>query len=240
MGTTSSQIRIQNAAAEAAAKAKRDAEAAAAAKKAADEAAKKAVVHRTFESTPPPLPKIEKFSTFESFDTQTPPNIFDLEKAVFSNLNIFNASYAKFVRCNTTVNIKIDKTTDCPGTITDDLTTASANLNESIDNLTKALTEVNASRTTSEYIVGQPNKVDRVGPDGISPDEYNKRYKDLGNFYDNLTKLRAELDLKMKDLSNDNESISQTYNDKLNATIYASAVWTVLASSLVYYVFVKM
>ena len=238
----STQTRIKNAAAEPAAKVKRDAEAAAAAaKKNAEEAAKKARGPRTFESKR----VIDTFSTFEPFDTATPkktePTIFELEKTVFTNLNIFNAAYAEFIRCNTTSNITIDKTT-CPNPIADNryLIQLATTLNDSIDALTNALKDITASTTTSEYTLGQTNKTTRSGPADISPDEYNTRYNALGVFYDNLTKVRAELDLKMKDLSNDNESMSQTYNEQLNATIYASAVWTVLASSLVYYVFVKM
>jgi hypothetical protein len=155
---------------------------------------------------------------------ETPkPNIFDLEKDVITTLNKFNSTYAKFIRCSSSSSVVIDKS-DCPSELIDPKN-AYDDVNAAIQKLSRALAQVNSNVTSS-------------GP--ITPQKYNETYDKIMRDYGDLTILRADLDLKMKNLERDDESLSQMYKDKTNATVYASTLWTILASSLIYYVFVKL
>jgi hypothetical protein len=151
------------------------------------------------------------------------PNIFDLEKDVITTLNNFNSTYAQFIRCSSSSSVVTDKS-NCPRELIDPKN-AYDDVNAAIQKLTRALAQVNSNTTST-------------GP--ITPQKYNETYDKIMRDYGDLTILRADLDLKMKDLERDDESLSQMYKDKTNATVYASTLWTVLASSLIYYVFVKL
>ena len=58
--------------------------------------------------------------------------------------------------------------------------------------------------------------------------------------YSTLTDLRSNLDLKLQALYNKQNSIPQLYNQQFDSTIYTGVLWTVLATTLIYYVFIKL
>jgi len=144
-------------------------------------------------------------------------DIFDLEQDVIAKLNIFNSTYAEFIRCNST-NTYINKT-NCP-TSPVNPHQSQLNVNDAIARLSNALQDINHNSD--------------------SPVQYDASYNEITNNYKNVQQLRASLDLKMKDLENEDKSLSHIYQSKTDATVYAGILWTVLASSLVYYVFVKL
>jgi hypothetical protein len=60
--------------------------------------------------------------------------------------------------------------------------------------------------------------------------ENNKKIQDLRN----------ELDLKLKDLNRTPDSRFQTYEDNYNYELMMNITWSILATSIIYYVFAKL
>jgi hypothetical protein len=58
--------------------------------------------------------------------------------------------------------------------------------------------------------------------------------------YQMLTQLRNHLDTKMLDLYNTDNSIPHLFSRQFDSTIFITILWTILAVSLLYYVFMKL
>ena len=58
--------------------------------------------------------------------------------------------------------------------------------------------------------------------------------------YANLTNKRADLDLKLQGLYNIDNSIPNLYQLQNDSTVYTGILWTVLATTMIYYVFIKL
>lgn len=169
--------------------------------------------------------------------------LFDLEKKVIDALDDFNQKYAIYLRCSEGIydinevnyNIKYEGKSGCPADSSNKdanattVQTAYAILKTRIYALNNALT--NISGTSG----------------GITPEEYNSRYSGILAKHADIIKLREELDSKMMDIEavdnldkrHKNPRVQDvfTYHD---TTIYSSLMLTVLATSLLYYAFVKM
>ena len=63
---------------------------------------------------------------------------------------------------------------------------------------------------------------------------------DLKAKHANLQALRNKMDVQLAELYNVEGSIPNMYKNQMDSTIYASILWTVLATSMVYYIFTKM
>jgi hypothetical protein len=68
--------------------------------------------------------------------------------------------------------------------------------------------------------------------------QYNPLINDIS--YNNLLKLRSELDGKLKELYYTNDSILSEDKYIFDTTIYTGVLWTILASSILYYIFTKI
>lgn len=77
----------------------------------------------------------------------------------------------------------------------------------------------------------------------------NKSYKDELNYannlhdisYSSLVNTRNDLDLKMNEiLANSKNSIIYEKQSELDASVYSTLLWTVMITSLIYYVFTKI
>ena len=58
--------------------------------------------------------------------------------------------------------------------------------------------------------------------------------------YNSIKLKRAQLDQKLQELYNVDNSIPQLYQSQLDSTVYSGILWTVLATTLLYYVFIKL
>jgi len=155
--------------------------------------------------------------------------IFELEQKVVDDLNKFYSTFYSYWRCsNTTKNITIpsgsnmsasqlNTTYNCSNSKTSDNVTADYNgLLNSIKQLNNALAKIKESNYTFPGI------------------------DDIQTNYNNVLKLRNELDIKMADLNRLPGTPSAQYKASHDSTVYASIVWSVLATSLIYYVFVHL
>jgi hypothetical protein len=69
---------------------------------------------------------------------------------------------------------------------------------------------------------------------------HNDLYTRSVNMYNANTRLRKKLDLNMIDLYNGDQSIAMYQRKSMDSVVYANILWTILATSLIYYVFVKI
>ena len=62
----------------------------------------------------------------------------------------------------------------------------------------------------------------------------------LNTYNNTVLSLRSELDEKMKELNFSDDSILSEEKNRYDVTIYTGVLWTILATSIVYYVFTKL
>jgi hypothetical protein len=67
--------------------------------------------------------------------------------------------------------------------------------------------------------------------------QYDASFNEISNNYKYIVELRNKLDIKLKNLSMDNSSMYGDYKMNYDATVYSGVLWTILATSLIYYVF---
>ena len=64
--------------------------------------------------------------------------------------------------------------------------------------------------------------------------------KKINTSYNKMVNYRSQLDLKLQELYNNQNSLPNLHQAQIDSTVYAGILWTVLATSLLYYVFIKM
>jgi hypothetical protein len=69
---------------------------------------------------------------------------------------------------------------------------------------------------------------------------HDQLYAQSVNMYNANFRLRKKLDLNMIDLYNGDQSIAMYQRKSMDSVVYANILWTILATSLIYYVFVKI
>jgi hypothetical protein len=76
--------------------------------------------------------------------------------------------------------------------------------------------------------------------DAVSPNDYTKNNKDIKVTHKELVELRRKLDEKLQNLYNEYDVNPESVQAQLNSAIYANTLWTILATCLLYYIFVEM
>lgn len=69
---------------------------------------------------------------------------------------------------------------------------------------------------------------------------YDASYQYITSNYNKLLENRNQLDQQMKDIQKSSDSVYSTYKGSHDSTMYSQILLTVLATSLIYYVFVKL
>jgi len=159
----------------------------------------------------------------KSLSLVDPSNVFLLNNDVLNNLNAYEAKYSRYLRCQSDEFEKnVSPACDPYG---DDgyasLEKSYANLMDSIDTVTNAIPQ----QTTKG---------------AVSPTEYKKTDVNLKTTYKDILILRKELDRKLQNLYNEFNANPESSQAQLNSAIYANTLWTILATCLLYYIFVGM
>ena len=108
---------------------------------------------------------------------------------------------------------------------------------------TKSQTELNtanAALTTS--ILNLQNYIDANINTGskISDADFKTRHTALKTTSDQINTLRADLDMKMNEIIKAKEGVPMDYTIERDTAAYTTILWTALATSMLYLVFVKM
>jgi hypothetical protein len=69
---------------------------------------------------------------------------------------------------------------------------------------------------------------------------HNNEYGNVIANSEKIQKLRSELDMKLKDLNKTPDSRFREYEDKYNYELMMNITWSILATSIIYFVFVKL
>ena len=155
-------------------------------------------------------------------------DLFNKEIAVLNKLNEFNAAFAKFKKCK--YNSERRGITDfsfnnlnCTPADND-----GSNYKNILGNSSSGLI-----KDINDYTISfNPYKGTNSG--GLTVPELSTRHREI------LTK-RADLDNKLNELNNNSSnSIYSMKKIETDSTIYATLLWTTLATSLLYYTFTKM
>jgi hypothetical protein len=148
----------------------------------------------------------------------------DNNENILTELADFDVKYAKYIYCNNSKN----NLTNC---LPEDKNMAT--LTDAYDKLVKKGSNGANLKNMRKVINKNPNDI-------MSNDEYLKRYNSTIKRYNKVVNYRRKLDDKMKILYNVDNKITYDNQLKYDATVYSGIVWTVLASSLVYYMFSKL
>lgn len=160
-------------------------------------------------------------------------------RQIITSLDTLDASLNLFQTCinNHANDRSLNRDYDAYFSTNPDITCANAN------NIT--LTVLNTQITNE---IGRLSKIDSpIGliaklNSNISTDHYNTtntNYDSLKTRYEELQKLRRRLDLKAQELYN-NRNSGNDIQMLTDSAIYGTLLWTILATSLVYYIFIKM
>lgn len=169
--------------------------------------------------------------------------LFDLEKKVIDALNDFNEKYAIYLRCSEDIydinsvnyNIKYDGKKGCE----------TASKNKSV-NASAAQEAYNTLNTRIEALNLAMDLL-KTSSGGITPQEYNDKYSTLLTKHEEIIKMRDDMESKMRDIESVDNIEKRKQNPRVqdifmyhDTTLYSTMMLTVLATSLLYFAFMKM
>ena len=162
--------------------------------------------------------------------------IYDLEKNIFDSLNEFNRIYSNYLRCSNEIgdserNVVINnalKNTAGSRTCSTDSTT-----------LTKTAV-VTASTQVGDNVDAYTKAFETFDKNDSSAQESSEKVATLVNKYNEIIQKRNDLDLKINEVNRVNESQYMEFKGQSDSTKYTNILLTVLATSLIYYIFVKL
>jgi hypothetical protein len=140
------------------------------------------------------------------------------EHELFNSLIHFNKEYIQYLDCLTRK--KLDNSITCHD-----------------NSLNQALTHATNMTTAHNNI--DINTLQQINDTTIKG--YNSIQKDILNtYYNNILHLRGDLDNKLNILYQTNNSFLSDYKREFDTSVYTGILWTILATSLLYYVFTKV
>lgn len=170
--------------------------------------------------------------------------VFDLEKDLIEAINDFNDNYVKYMRCNdkldnskTDANNNIIYTGIDPGGTKTPCSDDDSKI--TITTLQSKLAKATDLANYYKALIERGNVSPYVGT-GVTKAQYDASYNYILSTYTDNVKLRNELDLKMNELLNSEKSVSNQYKRINQSVVYTNIAWTVLASSVVYYIFTNL
>ncbi len=159
-------------------------------------------------------------------------DLFTMEQNVIAKLKDFNTAYYEYQSCYRTNNYDAAKCSIANLTSKKEAAvTAIATFNTAIVNMNK--------KDASTATMSANGKYNNNGK-RITQDEFNRRHNEIKNTSEKVSSLRSELDMKMANLLDKTKGPLPEAQNKHNSENYVAIGWTVLATSLVYYVFVEM
>ena len=172
---------------------------------------------------------LEGFGTTYTDSTYlNPASKFELEKALVAALTTFNDAYYDYQLC--LHNKNKTSTVDCG----DKLTT----LTNSKIALATAIADLNASITTMGALPVSGTTTDTNGK--ITEADFQSRHDGIKALSENIRIIRSDLDYKMNFLLNKTKGPLPETIAKYYTTTYATVGLSILATSVIYYVFVEM
>ena len=155
----------------------------------------------------------------------TPSNMFHRQDTVLNNLNQFQTQYARYLRCQD------------PNTYSQVSPPCNVDGQDSFGNLTTAYRSLLTSiQDMSNAYVTQSH----TDPNAKPPAQYELDERQIAINYNKMVKMRAEMDQQLKLLYQNMNNNPDTSTRMLESGMYANTLWVILASCLVYYIFVEL
>jgi hypothetical protein len=171
--------------------------------------------------TPPisiPTPPTPPIST----PKQIPQNLFDTNQQLYNSFTAYNIAYNNYSSC-------VERTYNSRTATYDSSYNASSN--------TFSSTTCNPASLNSSYNTLMSN-ISQANMDSSSMSNNGlTSIDDLKKNENNIKVLRSELDLKLQDLYSIQDSLPKMNQTSVDSTTFAFLLWTVLASSMVVYIF---
>lgn len=169
------------------------------------------------------MPVHEPFATPTPISLTDPSNIFLLQGNVTNHINDFETSYSRYLRCqDPTSEPNVSPPCDTNGV------DSFNHLNRVYHSLLDSIRELDQS------FDGQTNL------DAITPEQYSENIGTIQNEYANILTLRAELDKQLQMLYQSEQNAPHNPAKMLESAAFANTLWVILASCLVYYIFIEM
>jgi hypothetical protein len=163
---------------------------------------------------------LEPFTT--PINLTDPSNLFFLQDTVMTNLNAFETTYDRFMRCsNLTVAPTVNPPCDVAVDNISNLDVVYSNLLHSIADLSKAF--VGQALTNAE-----------------TPEQYDQIHQTLDASYQNMVQFRQMLDSKLNQLNESRMNGTGSPVRLLESAAFANTLWIILASCLIYYIIVEL
>jgi hypothetical protein len=152
--------------------------------------------------------------------------LMESERRLLADLNDFNTKYNRYTLCNNHYINPSNNTLNCSDIDMSKNTVVSA---------------YNKLKTTSVVDVSNSLTLFKNDPNTISPAIYDASYQYIKNVYQNdVLKIRNELDIKMQELYGIDGSIVDEHQKHYDTTMYIGLLWTILATSSLYFLFTKI
>jgi len=166
-----------------------------------------------------PIPEVT-YNTTDSGKSTQPPGNFTVYQMEHQTIQFYNTFLTEYSNCSKNINTSncMDKLTDCPSAQT-------------------ALIQAQNMQKILDSAIG---KIPDNLTSGINQDTVNTKYNYIISHYNNLVDTRSKLDQQMKDIQKTSDSVYSMYKGSYDSTMYSQILLTVLATSLIYYVFVKL
>jgi hypothetical protein len=161
-------------------------------------------------------------STIEGVTT-----IMDDETKLLADLIDFNNKYANYIQCNDSTN---SKKLNAQGNSCSDI-------DRDINTVKNAYTKIN------DNISGVKNVVNNFNNDNtkMTNQQYNDFVSNSKTLYNTrVIPLRNELDSKLMELYNSDNTLYSDYKHTYDLTIYTGIIWTILATTGLYFIFAKL
>lgn len=152
--------------------------------------------------------------------------LMESERKLLADLNDFNTKYNRYTLCNNTYINPSTNPQNCSATDMNKDTVVAA---------------YNKLKNTSIIDVSNNLSVFKNDPKTISPAVYDASYQYIKSTYQNdVLKIRNELDIKMQELYGIEGSLTDEHQKHYDTTMYIGLLWTILATSGLYFVFTKL
>ena len=149
-------------------------------------------------------------------------NVMDGQTAMNKAYSVYATAYLNCLSEAAALSTGVDGAKDACDTMYNSASTINSN-GPGYDVKTKYTTVIPTIRTNADYITAL-----------IDPSTM------INSSYNDMTQLRSGLDLKLQQLYNIDNSIPNLYQSQLDSTVYSGVLWTILATTLIYYVFIKL
>lgn len=147
------------------------------------------------------------------------------EQQLLNDLNEFNAKYARYVACS-------------DGTLNANNKLNCTDIELNKKTVTDAYDKIARDDTTgSLYAVKNSIANDTVH---VTNAQADTRFSGITAKHKNIMQLRGELDAKLKELYVTEDSFAYEEKRMFDGTLYTSLIWTVLATTTLFYVFKKL